>query len=287
MRITSVKSFGRFVAAGSLLALALLTGGVLTSRSTASAGGYDPCQLIDYSAQAVQQEPEVPCEITLTKDLVGKSSVDVGDNVVFEITVTNTGWASLESMVLVDTFDSSVLSFQSANPAPTEVDDGVLYWEDLTPSPDGDVAGHWEFGETRTITVRFRAAHTSDGTQNCAIAGAIVAFGDEPQGITAMQQEPEVDVMSEEDCARLTIDKKPPVRKDPTATATAPAPTPSPVVTVLPATVVPKTPPTGVTLPDTGNGPGGDGGSNAGLIIAAAIGMAILAGGALRFHRSR
>lgn len=270
------------------MAAALAAGSFAGRGPEAHAGSQNACYYNDFRASSVG-EPSEACLITLTKDLTSDSSAHVGETVTFRIVVTNDGWMSLDGMVVVDTYDSGELQFTSADPAPTSTEDGLLYWEDL-PDPDDDADTVWEYGDSRTITVRFRAIDESSGTENCAVAGGVVAEEEPEIDTFTASQEFIFDVSSEEDCARLTIDERR-ERRDPTSTSTAqpntPVPTPSPVVSVLPATVVPHTPPAGVTLPDTGTGSGGDGGSNAGIVILAAVGSAIVAGAALRFRKSR
>lgn len=276
----------RVAAASGLLAAALFVVGASGRSPAAHAGVQNECYFNDFRA-SVAGEPNEPCLITLTKDLTSGSTARVGDTVTFRIVVSNDGWLPLDGMVVVDTFDSADLQFTSADPAPTSTDDGLLYWEDL-PDPDDDEDNVWEYGDSQTITVRFRARDESAGTENCAVAGGVVAQEVQPESFSA-SQELLFDVSSDEDCARLTIEERR-TRRNPTSTPTArpntPVSTPSPVVSVLPATAVPPTPRAGVTLPDTGTGPG-DGGSNAGLVILAAVGSAIIAGAALRFRKSR
>ncbi len=283
MRI-KINQVWRVATVGGLLAVAMLAGSIAGRGPAAHAGSPQDCYMYDL---AVQEEPNEPCLITLTKELMSDSTAEVGDTVTFRITVTNDGWVPLDGMVVVDTFDSSKLEFTSADPAPTGVDDGMLYWE--LPDPDDDEDPVWEYGDSQTITVRFEASDETEGTQNCAVAGAVVAQ-EQPEGDISAAQEFEIDVESEEDCARLQIDERKRRDRDPTATPTeqpdTPEPTASPVVTVLPATVVP-TPPAGVVLPDTGTGPGNDSGANNGLVILAAVGSAIIAGSALRLRKSR
>lgn len=219
-------------------------------NASAQQQGECPIQVDLFSALAVGDQIDV-CELTVTKTLTSGNPVAVGSNVVFQIVVENTGNVSLSNVSLADTYDHSHIDFQSANPAPTATDeaDGILEWDDLLPSPDGDDVGVWDPGESRTVTATFRALAV-DGAGNCTIGIA-----------EAIQYED--DIASEFSCADVRIvpgsgGRQEPTNTPPAATATRPPSTsPTPVVSVAPATVVPPTPrPVGVTAPDTGTGDG-------------------------------
>ncbi len=78
----------------------------------------------------------VPIDIQVEKTLTepGDGDAYVGDAVVFTVAVTNTGDIPLETVPLVDTYDSTKLEYTGANPSPDAVDAvlGVLQWTDLT-----------------------------------------------------------------------------------------------------------------------------------------------------------
>lgn len=233
-----------------LFAAVSLTAFVFAATAdSASAGLEEGCPIIievDAFRTLSVQELDV-CEITVEKTLTSTNPAQTGNNVTFEIDVENTGNVNVVNLELSDSYDQAHLDFVSANPAPSEVDEdaGILDWQDLAPSPDGGTAGVWEPGESRTVTVTFRALAV-DGAENCAIAVA---------DVPSHQSE----IASEVDCADVRIVPGSGGREEPTNTpVTQPSPTtvpPTPVVSVAPATVVPPTPrPVGVTAPDTGTG---------------------------------
>ncbi len=59
---------------------------------------------------------------------------DIGQQVVFKITITNNGEAPIQTLPLKDTYDPAYLDYVTATPAPDTVDTitGVLEWTDLT-----------------------------------------------------------------------------------------------------------------------------------------------------------
>jgi uncharacterized repeat protein (TIGR01451 family) len=61
----------------------------------------------------------------------------VGETIVFELSVVNTGDVPLVTLPLDDTFDPSVLSYQSATPPADSVGAGTLTWNDIGPLPVG------------------------------------------------------------------------------------------------------------------------------------------------------
>ena len=264
----TARSVG-LVAAVSLAAVTF----VATAGSASAGLDEEGCPIIievDVFRTLSVQELDV-CEITVEKTLTSTNPVQVGNNVTFEVTVENTGNVNLTNVALSDSYDQAHLDFLSANPAPSDVDEsvGILDWQDLAPSPDGGSAGVWEPGESRTVTVTFRALAV-DGAENCGVAVA---------DVPAYQSE----IGSEFDCADVRIIPGSGGRSEPTntpvtqATPTTVPSSPTPVVSVAPATVVPPTPrPVGVTAPDTGDGSGETG--NAWLIAIVVAGGLLLTG---------
>jgi len=129
----------------------------------------------------------------VTKELAPDqpSTVVVGDDVVFDIVVRNTGDTSLVTVPLRDTFDTTHLEFVSADPAPDDTATaGRLDWDDLTGS--GSLAPD----ETTTVRVTFTALAPSGGTANTAlVAGAT--------------DEDEREAPTEESTAEVTIEPLP------------------------------------------------------------------------------
>jgi hypothetical protein len=103
----------------------------------------------------------------LTQPVSGVASV--GQTVIFTINVTNIGPGNLTTVSLVDTYNSTALTFDTANPAPdSQVPLGVLTWNDLTGS------GNLAPGSSIIVTVNFTAAAvTSPGPtiNNATVTG--------------------------------------------------------------------------------------------------------------------
>ena len=55
----------------------------------------------------------------------------MGEDVVFDITITNTGDVELVTVPLTDTWDPTYLRYQTASVAPSSVLPGSLRWDDL------------------------------------------------------------------------------------------------------------------------------------------------------------
>ncbi len=88
--------------------------------------------------------------LTLSKELVSPSNgiANVGESVVFRITITNSDDTTLTTVPLRDTYDSTKLSFQSATTSPDSTASGQLDWNNV-----GPLSG----GESKVITVTFTA----------------------------------------------------------------------------------------------------------------------------------
>ena len=89
---------------------------------------------------------------TLTSP-VGRSA-QVGETLTFNLVVANTGDVVLASVPLVDTYESSYLSYQSASQAPDGVSPGSLTWNNI---------GVIGVGSSRTVSVTFLAVGSSAG----------------------------------------------------------------------------------------------------------------------------
>ncbi len=102
------------------------------------------------------------------------TQIQVGENVVFDIVLENTGSTAIDVLPLVDTFDPAYLDFISATTAPDSATPaGTLTWNDL---------GALAVGETTTVTVTFEAIDNPTGheTINTAtVTGAADENGDD------------------------------------------------------------------------------------------------------------
>ena len=93
-------------------------------------------------------------DIDVTKNLVQPSSgtAFIGDNIIHEIVIINTGGVPLVFIPLVDIYNSSILEFVSANPTPDDTTPiGTLTWNDLASGGPLDVANQI------VVTVTFKA----------------------------------------------------------------------------------------------------------------------------------
>jgi uncharacterized repeat protein (TIGR01451 family) len=73
--------------------------------------------------------------VSIVKSLLSPSgrAAAVGETMTFRITVTNTGNVTLDTVPLTDTFNSNLLVFANAVPAPTIATTGALYWANIGP----------------------------------------------------------------------------------------------------------------------------------------------------------
>jgi uncharacterized repeat protein (TIGR01451 family) len=104
--------------------------------------------------------------LTLTKTLVSPNPgpAGKGDDVVFQITVQNTGDTAITSLPLEDTYSGSFFEFVSATPAADGVGNGSLLWNDLTG------AGSLAPNDSLVLSVTLRALGAADLTPNNAAA---------------------------------------------------------------------------------------------------------------------
>jgi len=97
---------------------------------------------------------------------------DIGDTVVFEVKVTNTGDLPILVLPLKDTYDPAKLDYLSATPAPDAVNEttGTLDWVDLTGAgsllPMGSV----------TVQISFQALEATTGSGTVDLAEVIDAY---------------------------------------------------------------------------------------------------------------
>ncbi|NPA91664.1 MAG: DUF11 domain-containing protein [Chloroflexi bacterium] len=113
-------------------------------------------------------------EVEVTKTLTSPASglAHVGDTITYTLSVENTGNTVLTTVPVTDTFDTTFLSFVSANPAPDSTSSGELKWNDITTA-----LGDLNPGDVKNITVVFTAvagtqSEPGDVTTNTATVSA-------------------------------------------------------------------------------------------------------------------
>lgn len=99
---------------------------------------------------------------------------NVGDTIVYEISVTNNSTAPIDVLPIQDEYDTSLLKFLSSTVPPDDtINDGVINWADLTTTK-----GNVPVDGSVTFTVRFRAvAATNDASNIVRMVGAKDTFG--------------------------------------------------------------------------------------------------------------
>jgi uncharacterized repeat protein (TIGR01451 family) len=107
--------------------------------------------------------------VDVSKTLVSPSGrpAATGETLVFRITVTNAGNVTLDTVPLVDTFASNLMSFVSATPAQDSLAGNVLTWNNVGPLAVGGSA---------VVTARFTAAVVGTAT-NTVVASPTTTNG--------------------------------------------------------------------------------------------------------------
>jgi hypothetical protein len=115
-----------------------------------------------YAAVSVDKE--------LTEPAAGY--VDVGDDAVFVVNVTNPGDLPIQTVPLKDTYDPEKLGYVGAAPPPDSVDTvaGVLEWTDLT-GPGSLLPGGWV-----SVEISFEALEYTDYHGTTDLAEVIEAY---------------------------------------------------------------------------------------------------------------
>ncbi len=113
-------------------------------------------------------------DIAVAKSLaVGQDpEIQVGQQVTFDLRVTNTGNVALASVPVTDTFDAAALAFTTATVAPSSVGAGTLGWSNV-----GPIA----VGQTVIIPVTFTALAVPAGqltVDSLSTSGGTDTFGD-------------------------------------------------------------------------------------------------------------
>lgn len=120
--------------------------------------------------------------VSVIKDFTatGRSVYQIGTQLSFDITVTNTGDTTITELPLADVYDVSLLEFVSATPAAALAAEGVLEWDDIT-EHFGDLGP----GQSVTLTVVFKAVGVGEGVNVAAVGGeggGTDEFGDHVPG---------------------------------------------------------------------------------------------------------
>lgn len=104
--------------------------------------------------------------VSITKSLTTGQSVLVppGENVTYDIILTNTGSTTIEMLPVYDTYDTSLLQFVSASTSPDDTnDDGQIDWSDITANL-GDLAPT----DSVSFTITFQVLSQSASIPNTA-----------------------------------------------------------------------------------------------------------------------
>ena len=113
--------------------------------------------------------------VTVTKTLVSPNPgpASKGDNVVFNISVQNTGTTVLETVPLEDLYSDALYDFVSATVTPDGVGAGSLLWNDVTG------VGNLAVNATFSVSVTLRAKGVANSaTNNAAVNYAVDINGD-------------------------------------------------------------------------------------------------------------
>jgi len=134
-------------------ALATTSGAVLQNNAaTTPSTDNGPLPEMDSDAPYAVAAPD----FTITKTRVSPAVAEVGDDVIFDIVITNTGEIPLTTVPLTDIYDATLLSFQSATPAnPNLQTAGNLVWNNL---------GTLATSSDHTVRVTFEALQSTAGT---------------------------------------------------------------------------------------------------------------------------
>ncbi len=130
------------------------------ASNLADAAGVDqnsvPITTTPSSAQVITTEPGLSVSKTLSTPLSGLA--EIGDTVVFTISLANTGSTSIPNLPLTDNYSAACLAYLSASP--TEADasgGGVALWDNLGPLAAGN---------SLTMTVSFTVVGACSPTEN-------------------------------------------------------------------------------------------------------------------------
>jgi uncharacterized repeat protein (TIGR01451 family) len=148
---------------------ALTAGATVTNTASANAGGSVTGSSF---ANVTLTRPAHIVTKTLISPTPGPANI--GDNVVFRISVQNTGTTAITTLPLEDTFSGADFSFVSATTTPDATGNGALLWNDITGS--GSLAA----GATATaidVTLRARGA-AAPAVNNASASYSVDVNGD-------------------------------------------------------------------------------------------------------------
>lgn len=111
-------------------------------------------------------------EITKTRIAPASGPVDSGQTVTFNLTITNSGSTTITTLPLEETYNSSLLTFASAVPAPDTTANGVLTWNDLV-AASGPLPPNASVNVTLSYTVNQLPAGTNDTTLTATVKNAL------------------------------------------------------------------------------------------------------------------
>ncbi|MBX7207515.1 MAG: putative Ig domain-containing protein [Verrucomicrobiaceae bacterium] len=148
---------------------ALASAAPATNTATADAGGGVTG---GDTADVTITHPALAVSKTLLSPNPGPANI--GDNVVFRISLHNTGDTAIATLPLEDTFSGSNFDFVSATVPPDSTGNGDLLWLDVTG------AGNLAVGATTTIDVTLKAKGAAAPASNVASADYTVDVNGDP-----------------------------------------------------------------------------------------------------------
>ena len=129
--------------------------------------GDDPGDVCDDDSTVTTTRPAV----SISKVRTSSSPILVGDVVTFTIYITNTGDTTLATIPVSDTYNTTYLTFSSANPSPVDsANDGQLDWSNVGPLAPG---------ASTSIVVTFTGSASTTGIGGATENSACVAATDE------------------------------------------------------------------------------------------------------------
>ncbi len=145
------------------------------NNATVTADSLDPVSDVDF---VTILGPDIDVVKSLIQPAGGTAFI--GDTIIYEIEITNTGGVPLVFIPLVDTYNSTVLEFVSANPTPDSTAPiGTLTWNNLTSIEPLDV------GEEIVVIVTFEAIGVTSPSADTSMIN--IAFSENAEDENANQ----------------------------------------------------------------------------------------------------